>query len=487
MLNLFVCKISAKMKTHNLIKMLREDKESLKQAQIILAKYNEIESFTISREEILYNRFNSLMGIIHVTDVSNVRDEGNGEVEHVDERNRNGEEVEQVDEGNRNGEEVEHVDEGNRNGEEVEHVDEGIRNGEEVGHVDERNRNGEEVGHVKGNSIEAIMVESEVGFYDIISNKRNNTEINEGPAIKKMRTDFGVADNTILLNETINAIAFDHNNIGGQSMDFNTLMEFDFGSSNALDNYLFSDEEIRNFLANDVSSVDETELTQNIVQSSSLLKEILTIQHPKFSYIPNDALEEYFLNILKNCYYSETRAEFYNFKSLLYFYRVGAFLEYIKSKLDNLDDYKKSERSLISGLIKGSGIASLYTNNGIFGTNEQKSARVFYHKATRVYSIYRNFPHPLRQILCSSGEVTANKLFKIGNTIEFNNLNSELKREIANNFSVYDNIYIDLKLFGIVDEGNLFNYNLITEEILNDVKFFINNPRVPYPKSLNFR
>src|SRR6266498_684347 len=160
MLNLFVCKISAKMKTHNLIKMLREDKESLKQAQIILAKYNEIESFTISREEILYNRFNSLMGIIHVTDVSNVRDEGNGEVEHVDEgnrngeevehvdeRNRNGEEVEHVDEGNRNGEEVEHVDEGNRNGEDVEHVDEGIRNGEEVGHVDERNRNGEEVGH----------------------------------------------------------------------------------------------------------------------------------------------------------------------------------------------------------------------------------------------------------------------------------------------------------------------------------------------------
>src|SRR6266498_6105614 len=54
--------------------------------------------------------------------------------------------------------------------------------------------------------------------------------------------------------------------------------------------------------------------------------------------------------------------------------------------------------------------------------------------------------------------------------------NERLIKEI--NDSVYDDIYIDLKLFGIVDEGNLFNYNLITEEILNDVKFFINNPRV---------
>jgi len=166
---------------------------------------------------------------------------------------------------------------------------------------------------------------------------------------------------------------------------------------------------------------------------------------------------------------------------LLYYYRFGLFLDIIKEKIAS----KTAEihhNSLVTGLIKGTGIANLYINED--GTYKCKQARNFYVKSMRVYraySVHKEFSRVLAQIVCAR-KVSTDKLLKIKNDETFERFVKELIPVVVRNFK---HNFDSLKLF----EKSVKIENLISTEIENkiidEVLRFIKNPSQPIKKENN--
>jgi hypothetical protein len=63
-----------------------------------------------------------------------------------------------------------------------------------------------------------------------------------------------------------------------------------------------------------------------------------------------------------------------------------------------------SNKSVITGLIKGTEIANLFIKrDGTYAENESGSAKNFYQKSKRVYDTYKHFPKPIAQIYFAKG------------------------------------------------------------------------------------
>lgn len=113
---------------------------------------------------------------------------------------------------------------------------------------------------------------------------------------------------------------------------------------------------------------------------------------------------------------------------LLYYYRIGLFLNIILNTIDQ-EISGIHPNNVVTGLIKGTGIANLFTiKNGDLGNKiayDCKKARSFYIKSKRTYLVYKDFPKPLIQIFCAKN-VNATKLFKIKNDELFENFVKEI-------------------------------------------------------------
>ena len=201
-------------------------------------------------------------------------------------------------------------------------------------------------------------------------------------------------------------------------------------------------------------------------QLTTFKEEILNIVNQNLFYLPEkDHQENSFINILYNCLNAEFRVEAQNCILLLNYFRIGSFLNYIKERIYGSIGYR-DEKNVITGIIKGSGIAHLYVKEGIFGTNESKNARVFYNKVMRVFRIYSCFPRPLIQI-CRSTNINANKFIRVGKNDRFDKFVQQIKDEIRNDYYKYN--HYEIHDF----EKNLINYELITDDIIGRVAYYV--------------
>jgi hypothetical protein len=158
---------------------------------------------------------------------------------------------------------------------------------------------------------------------------------------------------------------------------------------------------------------------------------------------------------------------------LLYYYRIGQFLEKILEIIstENNEIFEIHPNNVVTGLIKGSGIANLFINEG--GDFASKSARNFYVKSRRVYKVYKGFPSPLAQIYCA-GRVSADKLLKINNEGIFENFVKNIDEEVKRNYDHYNYQSDSLQLFE--DE---FKVKVVSNDIIIDVIQYIKNPSLP--------
>jgi hypothetical protein len=221
----------------------------------------------------------------------------------------------------------------------------------------------------------------------------------------------------------------------------------------------------------DVSSVTSSEKRRN--HKDSLKNEILSLKN--FEYRHNQELhykeEVDFISVINNCVVSEINSELLNCNLLNYYYRIGEFLYKV---LNELQGYLSNihENNIITGLIKGTGIASSFRNHyKNYGTSESRRARTLFNKSIRVYKVYKHFPNPIIQMYRAE-KITANKLLKIGGSVwvneDFEEFAEEIKAEITRNYDKY-NLGVD---YSIVFGNDLH----ISNEILENVKKFSNNP-----------
>ena len=204
--------------------------------------------------------------------------------------------------------------------------------------------------------------------------------------------------------------------------------------------------------------------------------EILSVKNvDRISYENlKDKDEDDLLSVIHNCLNTETRIENQNRILLKQYFKLGSLLNRIVEILENehkndnnqLDLSKISERNKISGLIKGSGIARKFIKDNMYGHNESKRAREFYKKAVRVFKIYKSFLSPFSQI-DRSETISAFQFIEYYTNEEFDKLVNEVEGEVARNSVKYN--------CNAHDDGNI-NYSIITNEIINKVKFFLENP-----------
>lgn len=125
--------------------------------------------------------------------------------------------------------------------------------------------------------------------------------------------------------------------------------------------------------------------------------------------------------------------------------------------------------SVVTGLIKGTGIANLYMKED--GSYCCKNARNFYIKSIRIfkaYNVHKNISRIIAQMYCAK-KVSANKLLKIKNNSAFENFVKELETE----GEISSNQYGSNKL---LDEIDYFISPEIMNEIIESVLLFIRNP-----------
>jgi len=147
--------------------------------------------------------------------------------------------------------------------------------------------------------------------------------------------------------------------------------------------------------------------------------------------------------------------------------------EKIASKTD-----KMHHNSIVTGLLKGTGIVDLFINEN--GTYNCKKARNFYIKSRRVYrayNVHKNLSRVLAQIICAR-KVSANKLLKIKNDVVFKNFVEDLKPDGEGNYQL-DSLF----------EEKFKIENLISTEIMNniidEVLLYIWNPSQKFIKRIN--
>src|SRR5688572_30123286 len=198
------------------------------------------------------------------------------------------------------------------------------------------------------------------------------------------------------------------------------------------------------------------ETSSNLIKSEMLKEKILTIHKDK--PIPRHFDENCFSDVALD---------------LLYYYRIGAFLVEIINLLPN-DISELYHNSIVTGLIKGTGIANLHKkSDGTYGESEASKARYFYQKSMRVYEAYRHFPKSLAQIYFTN-KISATKLYKLGSNTIFTKFAKDIESKVINN-NEYDYELDDAyELF----KDRIFNFKALTEntEIINDVKRYIYNP-----------
>jgi hypothetical protein len=221
--------------------------------------------------------------------------------------------------------------------------------------------------------------------------------------------------------------------------------------------------------------VESSPLNNSLIHKESLKKEILSLVDFEYRYNENFHYKDEvdFKSVLENCVISEIKSEILNCHLLIYYYRIGEFLDKV---INELKDYlsKLHEQNIVTGLIKGTGIASsfkkIYKN---YGAKESKKARNFFNKSTRVYKVYNFFPNPIIQ-MHRANKITANKLLKIGGKEwvkeDFEGFVQEIKDEVISNYEKYN--------LGVgVDFSNEYSNDLlVSNEILENVKKFSLNP-----------
>jgi hypothetical protein len=221
------------------------------------------------------------------------------------------------------------------------------------------------------------------------------------------------------------------------------------------------------------SPVDNNSLDKNLRHKEALKKEILSQVDFDYRYNENFHYKDEvdFKSVINNCIISEIRVEVLNCQLLIYYYKIGEFLYKILNELN--EDLKEiPEQNIITGLIKGTGIASSFKNiYNKYGNNESRKARYLFNKSKRVYEVYNFFPNPIVQMY-RADTITANKLLKIGGKDwlkkDFDEFVKELKDEVNRNYEKY-------KLVG--DFSNEYRNDFpISDEIKENVKKFSKNP-----------
>jgi hypothetical protein len=165
---------------------------------------------------------------------------------------------------------------------------------------------------------------------------------------------------------------------------------------------------------------------------------------------------------------------------LLYYYRIGLYLNLILKTVGPHVSVMHPN-NVVTGLIKGSGIANLFIIKN--GSSDKiiydvKKARYFYIKSKRIYWVYKNFPMPLVQIYCAK-KVTANKLAKIKNDKTFEKFVEEIKVEVDRNHNNYNYQFDSLQLF----EESLYigttMKDIMNDGIVSEVLRYAKNPSNP--------
>lgn len=112
---------------------------------------------------------------------------------------------------------------------------------------------------------------------------------------------------------------------------------------------------------------------------------------------------------------------------------LNKILETLEADLSELP-----EKNIITGLIKGSGIARSFIDAyGNFDDKTREKARDFYKKSMRVHKVYKCFPNPLAQINCVYN-ISANKLLKVGNNEVFKKFVEEIKNVVSKKYDEYN-------------------------------------------------
>ena len=185
-------------------------------------------------------------------------------------------------------------------------------------------------------------------------------------------------------------------------------------------------------------------------------------------FIDKSSSEEKFEDLLCNCIKMEISRDKSNYSLLCLYYRIGFFLLDIFKKLKTTNP-DRDEKFLVTGIIKGCGIANLYRlSDGVYEESTRKRSVKFYNTAIRTFKIYSCFPCPINQIARTASRVYVSNLIEIGNSDNFELFLEQISEEIQKNLEIYN--------YNNEIETNHFNLELITDNLLSDIQKYINNP-----------
>jgi hypothetical protein len=126
--------------------------------------------------------------------------------------------------------------------------------------------------------------------------------------------------------------------------------------------------------------------------------------------------------------------------------------------------------NIVTGLIKGSGIANFHTDDR--GNYHCNAARNVYIKSRRVYTAYKcfGFPKALAQIY-GARTISGNKLLKYGKEQMFEKLVKKIENGVNNNYDKYNYQSNSLSQF-----GEKFEIIPVSKGITNEVLRFVKEP-----------
>jgi hypothetical protein len=184
--------------------------------------------------------------------------------------------------------------------------------------------------------------------------------------------------------------------------------------------------------------------------------------------------EKNYEDLLLNCINLEFDLNKRNYSLLCQYYRIGYFLFEILKKFRsaNIKSYH-SEKSLITGIIKGCGIANLFCISNRKYKHARKKSVKFYNMALRIYRIYSHFPNPKYQIARTSGGVFVNNFLEIGSSNCFDQFLIQISEEIEKHYNDYCENNANF------NDDSDFILQLITEDLIADIKNYIKFPDSP--------
>ena len=250
---------------------------------------------------------------------------------------------------------------------------------------------------------------------------------------------------------------------GIDNLGYNTLMD---GVDDLRSNSLMDGIENLEF-----NTVDSKKM-KKIKDLKDAILTLKNVEHRKYEnlvYKDNSSLS----NIFENCITAEIRFGVSNCELLEFYYKTGAFLsklrEIVEGELSGLHD-----NNIVSGILKGSGIIRALINKyGDYNESVKNRARRLYNISIRVYKVYKSFPYAIAQIF-RAVDVSGDKLLRIGNKMEFERFAEEIKSEVDRNCESYNTI----NSYSYVPGDNTINFDLITNEIKNNIIKFAINPNL---------